>query len=70
MIKVYNVAELSDVLRLTPQSVRRFIKEGRIRARKVGTRWLVTEDALRLFLEGGTPVDEDAGDASARDLEA
>ena len=59
MIKVYNVAELSDILRLTPQSVRRFIKEGRIRAQKVGTRWLVTEEALRLFLEGGTlPTEE------------
>ena len=56
MIKVYNVAELSDILRLTPQSVRRFIKEGRIRAQKVGTRWLVTEEALRLFLEGGSPA--------------
>ncbi len=58
MIRVYNVAELSDVLRLTPQSVRRFIKEGRIRAQKVGTRWLVTEQALRLFLEGDIPPQE------------
>ena len=60
MIKVYNVAELSDILRLTPQSVRRFIKEGRIRAQKVGTRWLVTEEALRQFLEGGIPAEENA----------
>ncbi len=57
MIQVYNVAELSEILRLTPQSVRRLIKDGRIKAQKVGTHWLVTENALRLFLETGITQD-------------
>lgn len=52
MIKVYTVQELSQLLALTPQSVRRFLKEGRIAARKVGTKWLVTEEALRDYLRG------------------
>lgn len=52
MIRVYTVQELANLLRLTPQTVRRFLKEGRIPARKVGGKWLVTEEALRAYLEG------------------
>ena len=51
-IKVYTVPELVKLLQLTPQSVRKYLKDGRIKAQKVGTKWLVSEEAIREFLMG------------------
>jgi len=51
-IKAYDVQEIAKALNMTPQSVRKFIREGRIKGRKVGTRWYVTEEAMREYLLG------------------
>jgi len=51
-IKAYDVQEIAKALDMTPQSVRKFIREGRIKGRKVGTRWYVTEEAMREYLLG------------------
>jgi len=55
-IKAYDVQELAKLFDMTPQSIRKFIREGRIKGRKVGTRWYVTEEAIRDYLMG---VDND-----------
>lgn len=51
-IRVYTVPELVKLFRLNPQSVRNYLKDGRLKGRKVGTKWLVTEEAIREFLNG------------------
>ena len=51
-INVFTVRELSELFTLSPQSIRRYLKDGKIRAKKVGTKWLVTEEAIREFLTG------------------
>ncbi|RXM73649.1 hypothetical protein DP144_13860 [Clostridium tetani] len=51
-IKVYTVPELVKLFQLNPQSVRKYLKEGRLKGRKVGTKWLVTEESIREFLNG------------------
>ena len=55
-IKAYDVQEIAKLFDMTPQSIRKFIREGRIKGRKVGTRWYVTEEAIRDYLMG---VDND-----------
>jgi len=55
-IKAYDVQEIARIFDMTPQSIRKFIREGRIKGRKVGTRWYVTEEAIRDYLMG---VDND-----------
>jgi len=55
-IKAYDVQEIAKMFDMTPQSIRKFIREGRIKGRKVGTRWYVTEEAIRDYLMG---VDND-----------
>jgi excisionase family DNA binding protein len=55
-IKAYDVQEIAKLFDMTPQSIRRFLREGRIKGRKVGTRWYVTEEAIRDYLMG---VDND-----------
>ena len=51
-IKAYDVQEIAKAFDMTPQSIRKFIREGRIKGRKVGTRWYVTEEAMREYLLG------------------
>ncbi|HZK83360.1 MAG TPA: helix-turn-helix domain-containing protein [Desulfosporosinus sp.] len=52
-IRVYTVPELVKLFKLNPQSVRSYLKDGRLKGRKVGIKWLVTEEAIREFLNGG-----------------
>ena len=51
-IKAYDVQEIAKMFDMTPQSIRRFLREGRIKARKFGTRWYATEEAIREYLLG------------------
>jgi len=57
-IKFYDVQEIARIFDMTPQSIRKFFKTGRIKARKFGTRWYVTEEAMREYLLG---IDNDKG---------
>ena len=57
-IKAYDVQEIAKMFDMTPQSIRKFIREGRIKGRKVGTRWYVTEEAIREFLLGEQTEDK------------
>lgn len=50
-LKVYTVTELSKLLRLTPQSVRNYLRDGKIKGKKVGTKWLVSERAIKDFFD-------------------
>lgn len=49
---VYTVPDLCKLLNTTPQTVRKYINEGKIRGRKVGRQWLVDEDAVKEYLRG------------------
>jgi len=50
-LKLYDVKDLAEKLELNIQTARRYIKEGRIKGKKVGTRWLVTEQAIKEYFE-------------------
>ncbi len=49
---VYTVKDLSKLLNTTPQTVRKYISEGRIKGKKIGRQWLVDEEAVKEFLRG------------------
>lgn len=44
------IKEVAEKLRLTPYTVRRFIKEGKLPATKVGGQWRVREADLEAYL--------------------
>ncbi len=50
-MKVYNLKEVVNLLGLNIQTVRQYIKEGKLKASKVGTHYIVTEDAIQEFLK-------------------
>ena len=49
-IKFYTVQEIAQALQVTPQTVRAYIKQGKIRAQRIGRPLLITETSLKEFL--------------------
>ncbi|NLC66930.1 MAG: helix-turn-helix domain-containing protein [Clostridium sp.] len=49
-IKVYTIPEVSKALGVTPQTVRNYIKIGRLQARRVGRSLLITEKDIKKFI--------------------
>ena len=54
-IKAFTVKDICELLNVTPQSVRKYLKSGDIKARKIGAKWIVTEEAIRAFMNGEKP---------------
>jgi hypothetical protein len=49
-MEIYDVIQVGKMLRVAPKTVRSYLRTGRLIGRKVGKRWLVAEDAVRIFL--------------------
>ena len=50
-IKFYTIPETAKALRVTPQTVRAYIKQGKLRSQRIGRPILITENNLREFLK-------------------
>ena len=50
--KLYTVKDLVNILNISERTVRAYLREGKIRGRKIGLNWRVTEENLKKFLEG------------------
>lgn len=49
-IKFYTIPETAQALRVTPQTIRAWIKKGRIKSQRIGRPILITESNLMEFL--------------------
>jgi excisionase family DNA binding protein len=54
-IKFYTLKETAQLLNVTPQTLRRYIKKGRLIGQRVGRPTLITENSLMEFLQGNRP---------------
>jgi excisionase family DNA binding protein len=50
-IKFYTIQETASALRITPQTVRAYIKQGKIKSQRIGRPILITETNLKEFLQ-------------------
>lgn len=50
-IKFYTIQETASALSVTPQTVRAWIKRGRIKSQRIGRPILITETNLKEFLQ-------------------
>lgn len=48
--RLYTVAEVAEVLRAHPKTVRRWIDEGKLVARRPGRKFLIPEQELKHFI--------------------
>lgn len=49
-VKFYNIQETAQALRVTPQTIRAYIKQGRLKSIRIGRPLLITEKNLREFI--------------------
>jgi excisionase family DNA binding protein len=49
-IKFYTIPETAEALRVTPQTIRAYIKQGKIKSQRIGRPILITENNLKDFL--------------------
>jgi len=50
--KLYSVKDLSEMLPITPLTIREYFRKGKIKGNKIGKNWYVTEENLESFIEG------------------
>lgn len=48
-LELYDVDELARLLDVQPKTIRAYLKEGKLKGRKMARRWYVTEDSLREY---------------------
>lgn len=64
-VKVYELPEIEAAFEVTVRALRFYCKQGRIKARKMGSRWFVEEEALREFFHTGNNPQAGAGTGAA-----
>lgn len=60
-ITLYTIEEAAEILPVCYQTIRRYIKNGRLRGQKIGGRWLINEDSINELLASSV-VSSDTGD--------
>ena len=45
-LKLYSVEELSEILDIQETTIRRYLRDGRLKGRKLARRWYVSEESL------------------------
>ena len=50
-IKFYTIPETAQALRVTPQTIRAWIKQGKLKGKRIGRPILITENNLKEFLQ-------------------
>jgi excisionase family DNA binding protein len=48
-LKIFTLDEVSKALGVTKFTLRKYIKEGKLSAQKVGGRWLISQEAISQF---------------------
>ncbi len=50
-LTLYSIDDLHKILGISKMTLRAYLREGRIRGRKLGVSWFVTEEAMREYFE-------------------
>lgn len=53
-LTLYTVSELTGTLGVSAQTIKRYIKSGKLPARKIGGKWKITRGDLERFISGDT----------------
>lgn len=66
----YTVEQISDMLSIHPKTIQRYIREGRLRAAKIGKSWRIEGHDLSTFVESEACRKPQGGDPSKRAVTA
>ena len=48
-MKLYDVEELAEMLNVGTPTIRRYLREGKLRGKKMAKRWHVSEDSIKEY---------------------
>lgn len=51
-LKFYTLAELEEMLKVTNRTLLTYARSGKLKAVKIGGKWIVSEENLKKFLNG------------------
>ena len=57
-IKVYTLDEVAEILKVTKRTLYTYVKEGKLKAIKMGKYWRVTAESLHDFVYTGAPISD------------
>jgi len=49
-LKFYDTSEIAEILGVTTKTVSRYIQDGKVKAQKIGRKWVIHENDLKDFL--------------------
>ena len=52
-VKYYDVPELVAIMKVSKYTIQRWAREGRLRAHKIGRKYMVSSEDLRRYIESG-----------------
>jgi excisionase family DNA binding protein len=52
-LTLYSVDDLHELLGISKMTLRAYLREGRLKGRKLGVQWFVTEEAIRDYFDHG-----------------
>lgn len=57
-LTLYSVDDLHEMLGISKMTLRAYLRDGKLKGRKMGVKWFVTEEAIRRYFEedGGSPT--------------
>jgi len=58
-LQMYKLTDLEGMLGLSHKTLWRYVKAGKLKAVKIASRWMVSEQTLRDFLAQGTTGDSE-----------
>ena len=58
-MKLYEVEELAEMLNVGEPTIRRYLREGRLKGKKLAKRWYVSEEALKDYFQPEPEVQEE-----------
>jgi len=55
-LELFKVEDIAKELDVNMETIRRYIRQGKLKAQKIGRRYYVSKDNLKAFANGGTPT--------------
>ncbi len=65
MPQMLTVEEVATTLRVTPQTIWRYLKSGKLAGTKIGKRYLITPEAVERLQQPPAPPQDTSGSAEA-----
>lgn len=54
MLKYYTLEEISELIKIPIETIRQYLRSGKLVGSKIGRHWRVSEEQLKTFMEGNS----------------